>query len=140
MGKTTYEVSNESIEAAYNCLMIQGISEAKGHLRIAIDNAMKVIEVDKQRTLLNYCTYLCQQAGFLDYALEAIQSVLRIDQEANLASKNIQNDLLTYGNIQVNLGNLPKALGAFEKALDICLAQNDFADAASCSTNLGYIF
>ena len=81
----------------------------------------------------------CEILNVFDLGLEATQMVIRIDNLLNLNPEDLVDDLIAYGNFQWKLDNLPKAIEAFKKVIDIGLKNNDYSNAASASTNLAII-
>jgi tetratricopeptide (TPR) repeat protein len=138
--KSAAQLTDDLINKALHFFRIHNRGEAQKCLRSAIDSALKIDTAKEKRERLMYCVHFCKQAGFLDFALEASQAAVKIDYANKDGSKDLQNDLIDYGNIHLDLGNYQKAIEAFNKSLEICLGQNDYANAASTSTNIGIVF
>lgn len=86
---------------------------------------------DQTRTL----AALFLKAGYEDLCLLASREAIRLD-EALKDGKAIASDLIHYGNVHTNLGNIEEAKCTFKEVIDVCLGADNYADAASASTNL----
>ena len=139
MEQSFNQLAQQSIDDAISSLRSKNKEAAKKYFRMAVDHAKEVDQLSARRELLVACVGICGRTGILDIALEASLAVIKIDYAINDNSKDLQNDLLDYGNIQMNLGNNVKAIDTFKKALERCIEQKDFANAASCTTNLASI-
>jgi len=78
---------------------------------------------------------LLHGAGFEDLAMMALTDVLAADRQLG-DERSLTNDMMTYGNVQVRLGNLGEAEATYRSLIDDTLKKADHANAASASTNL----
>ena len=92
----------------------------------------------KRNELIIISNQLFSRMKFYDLSLFAVQSAIELD-ELLQDPRSLVNDMIDYGNINVNMGNNDLALDNYRRVIDICLGNNDFANAASASTNLGGI-
>ena len=81
---------------------------------------------------------LLERLGFPDLALMAAEDSVILDRELKL-DRLLHQDLLAIGNAHLNLGNVGKAEACYREALDIAIGREDWANAASASTNLGNV-
>ena len=84
--------------------------------------------------------------GSLYYKIEAYKKALVYTEEAleyfeaNQMKSNIASSLITWGNIHQRLGNLDKALGAFERAMLLKKELGDTESYAGMLSNIGVIY
>lgn len=70
-----------------------------------------------------------------DLALLAISDTIRLDEKLKDDS-SLNSHLIFYGNVHMRLGNMDEAKATFADVVERCLKIDDYADAASASTNL----
>jgi tetratricopeptide (TPR) repeat protein len=102
--------------------------------------ALTVLDNMKDLRMKRNCLLVLAEQVFkglkcFDLSLFAIQSAIEIDKSLS-DTKSLAQDLLVYGNINMDLGNTYSAIEAYRKTIEINLKNQDFANAASASTNL----
>lgn len=89
---------------------------------------------DLRRSLAGRLGNACWQVGFDDLALFALDVAIELGENAGDV-RSLGNDRLTLGNVHHRLGNLREAEAAFQLVEETAVANGDYANAASASTN-----
>jgi tetratricopeptide (TPR) repeat protein len=92
-------------------------------------------DVQERRNHLSEIAEQLLGAGFEDLALMALTDALAADRQLD-DERSLTKDMMTYGNVQVRLGNLGEAEATYRSLIDDTLKKADYANAASASTNL----
>ena len=79
-----------------------------------------------------------ESSGHHDLALAAVQDALVLDEQLQ-DHRHLAEDLLTQGNIQMQLGRVDDAEVSYERALARSLEHGHMDNAASASTNLAIL-
>ncbi len=87
--------------------------------------------LDQTRALVT----LFRKTAHEDLCLLALREAIRLE-EALKDQKALACDLIQYGNVHDQLGNVEEAKCTFKYVVDRCLEAGDYANAASASTNL----
>jgi tetratricopeptide (TPR) repeat protein len=106
------------------------------HFNNALNEAAAITSDRIRRGELAVLSTLFDMSGFPDLALSAAEDSVGIDRRLGFDDV-LHEDLLNLGNAHLNMDNDGKAEQAFREALDHALARNEWANAASASTNLG---
>jgi tetratricopeptide (TPR) repeat protein len=112
---------------------------ASQHFSRALDRAEDLADPRTRRDELAALSILFDESGFPDMALTAAEDSVALDRELGLDAL-VFEDLLNVGTAHLNLNNDAKAEVSFREALQGALARNQWANAASASTNLGNVF
>lgn len=128
----------EEANMAIDLLKQSRRDEATTHLYNALDQYEAIKDINKRRSELSTFASLAELLEFPDIATMAALKAIEIDKQLG-NHQDLANDLLTYGNVQTQLGNVKEALSLFRQALDVFLENGNFADAASASTNVAGI-
>jgi tetratricopeptide (TPR) repeat protein len=119
-------------------LVREGRLNAGVHFWRALVILDELTDLHKKRNYIMEIAMRFSGLKFYDLALFAIQSAIEIDESLQ-DKKSLTNDMIAYGNINMNLGNIQVATETYQQIIDICLKNNMFANAASASTNLAQI-
>jgi tetratricopeptide (TPR) repeat protein len=138
---TDEEIIRKSISEANIAVGIirTGRLDAGAHFWRALEYLDNIKDLPTRRKqLIHISTELFNGFMFYDLSLFAVQSAIEIDKILQ-DQRTLVADIIAYGNINMNMGNNDLAADNYRKAIDICLKNKDYADAASASTNLAGI-
>ena len=128
------DLINAGIQAAHG-----GRSDEAGtHFLAALDVFATLPDPAERRGELGPAALAFERMGQHDLALMAVQDALELDQQLN-DHRHFAEDLLTLGNIQMNLGHAAEAEKTYERVLVVCLTHGYLDDAASASTNIAIL-
>ena len=132
--KSGHEARNEGIEA----LKHNHREEAGIFFYNALDHFEAIEEMAERRDELGPFGLFLDRVGYPDMALMAAQAAVELDKKMG-NQRQLAEDTNTCGNAHLHLGNNEEALSLYRQALNICLENGDFDNAASASTNIALI-
>ncbi len=138
MDKTIVDELRQAANHGIAALKRRQTAEASQHFTKALDRAEDLQDPRTRRDELSALATLFEQYSFPDLSLTAAEETVDLDRTLGLDDLMAQ-DLLTVGNAHLNMENTAKAEAAYREAMAIFVAQNDFANAASATTNVAGI-
>lgn len=120
-------------------LLKEGKSAEAGNLfQDALEMLEDVEDPASRRKELSVLSTLFHQLGFYDLALLGATDAVELDKQLG-DDRQLAEDLLTCGNVHMNLGNTERAIQAYQTAFDISEKRNDYDNAASALTNMAML-
>jgi len=138
MQTVTAKRGTEHVKAGIQAAQRGRADDAGQHFLAALDVFAKLPDPAERRGELGPAAMAFERVGHHDIALMAVQDALELDELLN-DHRHFAEDLLTLGNIQMNLGRTGEAEATYERALAICLKYGYLDDAASASTNIAIL-
>ncbi len=114
------------------------LHEAGRYFQKALNEFARVPDPAQRRAVLGPAAQAFESSGHHDLALVAVQDALVLDEQLQ-DHRHLAEDLLTQGNIQMQLGRVADAEVSYERALASSLAHRHLDNAASASTNLAIL-
>lgn len=108
------------------------------HFNNALNLAEDLEDERTRRDEISLLATLFEMYDFPDLALPAAEEAVELDHSLGLDSL-LGQDLLTVGNAHSMMENTVKAEALFQEALEIFLKRDEWANAASASTNIAGI-
>lgn len=138
MDKQIADQSKAEIEQGVEALKRGDKDTASNHFWNALDCLGDIQDEQVRRDELGPLALYFADLGLLDMALIGAREAIVLDKKLG-DTRNLAEDILTLGNINLNLGKLAQATENYQEALQLCLDNGDFDNAASASTNLASI-
>ena len=114
------------------------LDEAGRYFRKALNEFSRMPDPAQRRAVLGPAALAFESSGHHDLALAAVQDALVLDEQLQ-DHRHLAEDLLTQGNIQMQLGRVDDAEVSYERALARSLEHGHMDNAASASTNLAIL-
>lgn len=114
------------------------IDEASIHFWDSLMYIEEIKDDKKKFKELGEIATLFAMMGFYDLSLLASQGAIELGEKLNDLHQHTEN-LITYGQVNLCLGNIFEAENSFKKSLTISLNNKDYGNAASTTTNLALI-
>jgi len=114
------------------------LNEAGRYFRKALNEFARMADPAQRRAVLGPAAQAFESSGHHDLALAAVQDALVLDEQLQ-DHRHLAEDLLTQGNIQMQLGRVADAEVSYERALASSLEHGHLDNAASASTNLAIL-
>lgn len=114
------------------------LHEAGRYFRKALNEFSRMPDPAQRRAVLGPAALAFESSGHHDLALAAVQDALVLDEQLQ-DHRHLAEDLLTQGNIQMQLGRVDDAEVSYERALARSLEHGHLDNAASASTNLAIL-
>lgn len=114
------------------------LNEAGRYFRKALNEFSRMPDPAQRRAVLGPAALAFESSGHHDLALAAVQDALVLDEQLQ-DHRHLAEDLLTQGNIQMQLGRVDDAEVSYERALARSLEHGHLDNAASASTNLAIL-
>jgi tetratricopeptide (TPR) repeat protein len=114
------------------------LSEAGRYFRKALNEYTRVPDPAQRRAVLGPAAQAFESSGHHELALAAVQDALLLDEQLQ-DHRHMAEDLLTQGNIQMQLKRVEDAEASYMRALASAVEHGHLDNAASASTNLGIL-
>jgi tetratricopeptide (TPR) repeat protein len=114
------------------------LHEAGRYFQKALNEFARVPDPAQRRAVLGPAALAFESSGHHDLALAAVRDALVLDEQLH-DHRHLAEDLLTQGNIQMQLGRVADAEKSYERALASSLAHGHLDNAASAGTNLAIL-
>lgn len=114
------------------------LHEAGRYFQKALNEFARVPDPAQRRAVLGPAALAFESSGHHDLALVAVRDALVLDEQLH-DHRHLAEDLLTQGNIQMQLGRVAEAEQSYERALASSLEHDHLDNAASASTNLAIL-
>jgi tetratricopeptide (TPR) repeat protein len=135
MSESHVERSQTELRRAAAALQRGYRDDAGVHAWGALECLDHLQDPQERRNQLSGIAELLLDAGFEDLAMMALTDALAADRQLG-DERSLTKDMMTYGNVQVRLGNLGEAEATYRSLIENTLKRADHANAASASTNL----
>ena len=131
--------SRAEVEKGVESLQQGNMDSASNHFWNALDCLGDIQDERMRRDELGPLALYFLNLGLYDLAIMASSEAITLDKKLG-EPRQLAEDIVTHGNANMSLGNMDEAMKYYREALQLCLDNGDFDNAASASTNMATLF